>query len=82
RSYKPGKLEPLGESFVAPQMEPTPVIPFVRRDIAIGQQLLGVILRRHLEKFSCFVEMSTELRLFEQSNEGVTAVLGRNSILV
>jgi 2-polyprenyl-6-methoxyphenol hydroxylase-like FAD-dependent oxidoreductase len=40
-----------------------------------------VILRRHLEKFSCFVETGTELRSFEQSDEGVTAVLAKNEIL-
>ncbi|KAG2118464.1 FAD binding domain-containing protein [Suillus clintonianus] len=79
RSYKPGTLEPLGESFVAPHMETTPAIPFLPK--AIGQQLLDVILRRHLEKFSCSVEMGTELRSFEQSDVGVTAVLARNGIL-
>jgi 2-polyprenyl-6-methoxyphenol hydroxylase-like FAD-dependent oxidoreductase len=39
-----------------------------------------VVLRRHLEKFSCFVETGTELRSFEQSDEGVTAVLAKNEI--
>jgi 2-polyprenyl-6-methoxyphenol hydroxylase-like FAD-dependent oxidoreductase len=47
----------------------------------MGQQFLEVILRRHLEKFSCFVEMGTELRSLEQSDEGVTAVLAKNGIL-
>jgi 2-polyprenyl-6-methoxyphenol hydroxylase-like FAD-dependent oxidoreductase len=47
----------------------------------IGQQLLDVILRRHLEKFSCSVEMGTELRSFEQSDKGVTVVLAKNGIL-
>ena len=46
----------------------------------IGQQLLDVILRRHLEKFSCSVETGTELRSFEQCDEGITAILARNSI--
>ena len=46
----------------------------------IGQQLLDVVLRRHLEKFSCFVETGTELRSFEQSDKGVTAVLAKNEI--
>jgi 2-polyprenyl-6-methoxyphenol hydroxylase-like FAD-dependent oxidoreductase len=46
----------------------------------MGQQLLDVILRRHLEKFSCSVEMGTELRSFEQSDEGVTAILEKNGI--
>jgi 2-polyprenyl-6-methoxyphenol hydroxylase-like FAD-dependent oxidoreductase len=47
----------------------------------MGQQLLDVILRRHLEKLSCSVEMGTELRSFERSEEGVTAVLAKNDQL-
>ncbi|KAG2142997.1 FAD binding domain-containing protein [Suillus clintonianus] len=80
RSYKPGTLEPVKESSMVPYMESSPAIPF---DVPkmIGQQLLDEVLRRHLEKFSCFVEMGTELRSFEQSDEGVTAVLAKNGIL-
>ncbi|KAG1875472.1 FAD binding domain-containing protein [Suillus subalutaceus] len=79
RSYKPGTLEPLKDSSIAPQMEPTPAIPFHGLKL-MGQQLLDVILRRHLEKFSCSVEMGTELRSFEQSDEGVTGILSKNGI--
>ncbi|KAG1882163.1 FAD binding domain-containing protein [Suillus subluteus] len=79
RSYKPGTLEPLKDSSMVPPMEPTPAIPFHTPKM-MGQQLLDVILRRHLEKFSCSVEMGTELRSFEQSDEGVTAVLAKNGI--
>ncbi|KAG1870469.1 FAD binding domain-containing protein [Suillus tomentosus] len=68
------------ESLMIPHAEPTPAIPFHTPKL-IGQQLLDVILRRHLEKFSCSVEMGTELRSFEQSDEGVTAVLAKNGIL-
>ncbi|KAG1882172.1 FAD binding domain-containing protein [Suillus subluteus] len=78
RSYKPGTLEPLKNSSMVP-MEPTPAIPFHIPKM-MGQQLLDVILRRHLEKFSCSVEMSTELRSFEQSDEGITTVLAKNGI--
>ncbi|KAG2066518.1 FAD/NAD(P)-binding domain-containing protein [Suillus decipiens] len=80
RSYKPGTLEPLTETLMVPAMEPTLTIPFHAPKV-IGQQLLDVILRRHLEKFACSVEMGTELRSLEQSDEGVTAVLARNGIL-
>ncbi|KAG2066519.1 hypothetical protein BDR04DRAFT_965893, partial [Suillus decipiens] len=76
RTYKPGTLEPLAEISMIPYMEPTPTIPFHAPKV-MGQQLLDVILRRHLEKFSCSVEMGTELRSFEQSDEGVTAVLAK-----
>ncbi|KAG0702989.1 FAD binding domain-containing protein [Suillus ampliporus] len=80
RSYKLGTLEPLEDSLFAPHMEPTPAVPFHAPKM-IGQPLLDVVLRHHLEKFSCSVEMDTELRSFEQSEEGVTAVLEKNGIL-
>ncbi|KAG2051896.1 FAD/NAD(P)-binding domain-containing protein [Suillus hirtellus] len=79
RSYKPGTLEPLKDSSMDPHMEPSPAIPFHGPKL-MGQQLLDVILRRHLEKFSCSVEMGTELCSFEQCDEGVTAVLAKNGI--
>lgn len=79
RSYKPGTLEPLKESSMVPHVDPSPAIPFHVPKM-IGQQLLDVILRRHLEKFSCSVEMGTELRSFEQSDEGVTTILTNNGI--
>ncbi|KAG1727595.1 FAD binding domain-containing protein [Suillus lakei] len=79
RSYKLGTLETLRDSAIAPDIKPTPSIPFIHK--ALGQQLLEEILRRHLEKLSCSVETGTELRSFEQSSEGVTAVLARNGTL-
>ncbi|KAG1821882.1 FAD binding domain-containing protein [Suillus subaureus] len=79
RLYKPGTLEPLQDSSMAPQMEPTPAIPFHSLRL-MGQQVLDVILRRHLEKFSCSVEMGTELCSFEQFDEGVTAILAKDGI--
>ncbi|KAG1862619.1 FAD binding domain-containing protein [Suillus subluteus] len=80
RTYKHGTLEPLTEPSMVPHVEPSPAVPFHVPKL-IGQQLLDVILRRHLEKFSCSVEMGTELRSFEQSDEGVTAVLAKNGTL-
>ncbi|KAG1862632.1 FAD-binding monooxygenase, partial [Suillus subluteus] len=80
RTYKPGTLEPLTEFSMIPSIEPTSTVPFHVPKL-IGQQLLDVILRRHLEKFSCSVEMGTELRSFEQSDEGVTAVLEKDGTL-
>ncbi|KAG1892972.1 FAD binding domain-containing protein [Suillus fuscotomentosus] len=79
RSYKPGTLEPLKDSSMDPHMEPSPAIPFHGLKL-MGQQLLDVILRRHLEKFSCSVEMGTKLCSFEQFDEGVTAILAKNGI--
>ncbi|KAG2362741.1 FAD binding domain-containing protein [Suillus spraguei] len=79
RSYKPGTLEPLKDSWMVPPVENTPAIPF-HASKSMGQQFLDVILRRHLEKFSCSVEMGTELHSFEQSNQGVTAILTKNGM--
>jgi 2-polyprenyl-6-methoxyphenol hydroxylase-like FAD-dependent oxidoreductase len=47
----------------------------------MGQQLLDVVLRHHLEKFSCTVEAGTELRSLKQSDDGVSAVLAKNETL-
>ncbi|KAG0703601.1 FAD binding domain-containing protein [Suillus ampliporus] len=80
RSYKPGTLEVLKDSAMVLEMEPTPAVPFHIPKI-VGQQLLDVVLRRHLQKFSCSVEMGTELRSFKQEEEGVTAVLAKNGVL-
>ncbi|KAG0708275.1 FAD binding domain-containing protein [Suillus ampliporus] len=68
RSYKPGTLEVLKDSAMVPQMEPTPAVPFVR-------------ITSVYSRLSCSVEMGTELRSFEQSEEGVTAVLVKNGVL-
>ncbi|OAX38814.1 hypothetical protein K503DRAFT_132137 [Rhizopogon vinicolor AM-OR11-026] len=59
-----------------PRRESTPAIPFYVPKM-LGQELLEVILRRHLEKYSCFVETGTELRSFKQSDEEVTAILAK-----
>ncbi|KAG2125947.1 FAD binding domain-containing protein [Suillus clintonianus] len=80
RSYKPGTFEPLEEPPMIPSLEPTPSIPFHVLKM-MGQQLLDVVLKGHLEKFSCPIEMGTELCSFEQSDEGVTTVLTKNGIL-
>ncbi|OJA21376.1 hypothetical protein AZE42_07309 [Rhizopogon vesiculosus] len=80
RLYKPVTLEIMNDSSMVPHMEPSSAIPFHTPKL-IGQQLLDAVLRRHLEKFSCFVETGTELRSFEQSDEGIAAVLAKNEIL-
>ncbi|KAG1743424.1 FAD binding domain-containing protein [Suillus lakei] len=76
RGYKLGVAEHTHFESVVPPTENTPTIPFNVPKL-IGQQLLDVILRRHLDKFSCSVEFGTELRSFKQSDEGVTAVLAK-----
>ncbi|KAG2350007.1 hypothetical protein BDR05DRAFT_994962 [Suillus weaverae] len=71
-----GTLEPLKNSPLAPYMKPT--LAHVLN--MMGQQLLDVVMWRHLEKFSCSVEVGTELRSFEQSNEVITAILVKNAV--
>ncbi|KAG2125965.1 FAD binding domain-containing protein [Suillus clintonianus] len=80
RSYKPGTMEPLIQPQLLPTMKPNPAVPF-HILMMMGQQLVDVILKGHLAKFSCSVEMGTELCSFEQSDEGITAVLAKNGIL-
>ncbi|KAG1894030.1 uncharacterized protein F5891DRAFT_1256603 [Suillus fuscotomentosus] len=80
----------LGISEVISLAKPAPLIRFYKpRTLeslkdnghrSMGQQLLDVILQHHLEKFSCYVKISTKLRSFEQSDEGVTVVLAKNGI--
>ncbi|KAF9218777.1 hypothetical protein BS17DRAFT_790752 [Gyrodon lividus] len=72
RIYKPGTLKPVKTFPLTPYMDPTPNFPYYNPRM-IGQQTLEAILRSHLEKLSCFVELGTELRSFEQDNERVLA---------
>ncbi|OJA16660.1 hypothetical protein AZE42_09261 [Rhizopogon vesiculosus] len=74
RSFTTGTKEPSELQRMFPVIEPTPAIPFFTSKV-LGQDLLELSLRRHLEKYSCFVETGTELRSFKQSDEEVTAVL-------
>ncbi|KAG1722264.1 FAD binding domain-containing protein [Suillus lakei] len=76
RGYKLGVAEHTHIESMVPRTENTPAIPFNVPKF-MGQQLLDVILRRHLDKFSCSVECGTELRSFKQSDEGVIAVLAK-----
>ncbi|KAH7920685.1 hypothetical protein BV22DRAFT_1039541 [Leucogyrophana mollusca] len=74
RLYKPGTTEPIKTISMVPHTEPTPAIPFHTPKM-IGQETLEGILRAHLEKLSCFVELGTELRSFEQFHDHVVAHL-------
>ncbi|KAH7907326.1 hypothetical protein BJ138DRAFT_1137595 [Hygrophoropsis aurantiaca] len=70
--YKPKSVEPLKSFHISPYTEPTPAFPIFNPRV-IGQQTLEAILRSHLEKQGCFVELSSELRSFEQSDDRVVA---------
>ncbi|KAF9237989.1 FAD binding domain-containing protein [Melanogaster broomeanus] len=77
RIYKPGTLTPVKTFPLTPYMEPTPNFPYYNPRM-IGQQTLEAILRSHLEKLSCFVEVGTELHSFEQDDERVLAQILRS----
>ncbi|KAH7925947.1 hypothetical protein BV22DRAFT_398881 [Leucogyrophana mollusca] len=72
RRYRSGIQEVVDIFRMVPETKPTPAIPFYVPKL-IGQQTLEGILRSHLEKLSCFVELETELRSFEQFPDHVTA---------
>ncbi|KAH7912300.1 FAD-binding monooxygenase [Hygrophoropsis aurantiaca] len=72
QAYKPKGVEPLKSFPMSPYTEPTPAFPIFNPRV-IGQQTLEAILRSHLEKQGCFVELGSELRSFKQSDDRVVA---------
>ncbi|EGN96518.1 hypothetical protein SERLA73DRAFT_184588 [Serpula lacrymans var. lacrymans S7.3] len=76
RTYKPNSLEPLKTFFMSPYREPTPAIPYYNA-LLVGQNTLEGILRSHLEKFSCNVELGTELRSLEQHPDYIVVRLAK-----
>ncbi|KAH7913166.1 FAD binding domain-containing protein [Hygrophoropsis aurantiaca] len=76
RHYKSGTQEVLSTSLMVPDSEPTPAIPFNVPKL-VGQVVLEGILRSHLAKLSCYVELGTELRSFEQFPDHVTAHIAK-----
>ncbi|KAJ7481756.1 FAD binding domain-containing protein [Mycena latifolia] len=69
--YKPGEKEPT-VSEIAEWVEPTPDVPHAN-SLSLSQELHEEILRDHLQKLSCSVEVATELRSFEQFPDYVVA---------
>ncbi|EGN99603.1 hypothetical protein SERLA73DRAFT_72407 [Serpula lacrymans var. lacrymans S7.3] len=72
RTYKLGGVELLKTFPMSPYTEPTPAIPYYNL-VVIGQETLEGILRSHVEKLSCTVELGTELCSFEQFSDHVVA---------
>ncbi|TFK47960.1 monooxygenase [Heliocybe sulcata] len=73
RVYKlPGGTEPLKTWYLAEHSEPKPPTPYLN-GIMLGQDHLESILRDHLARRGCHVEMATELLDFEQDSEKVVA---------
>ncbi|KAF8707335.1 hypothetical protein AX14_013601 [Amanita brunnescens Koide BX004] len=60
REYKPGTLEVLKEFALFKFVNPTPSVPYSNLR-SIGQPALEGILRSHIEKYGCAVELNAEL---------------------
>ncbi|EMD32572.1 hypothetical protein CERSUDRAFT_126688 [Gelatoporia subvermispora B] len=77
RIYKlPGGTEVAKEFYMLPYLEPTSAVPFPN-GMVLGQETLEKILRSHLAKHGCNVEMGTELTGFEQNADHVTARIAK-----
>ncbi|KAI0943907.1 hypothetical protein AcV7_001865 [Taiwanofungus camphoratus] len=73
RVYKlPGGVEPISAVYMDRPSDSTPAIPYINV-LLLGQASLEKILRSHLQKYGCEVELSTELRSFEQHSNHVVA---------
>ncbi|KAI9572352.1 FAD binding domain-containing protein [Boletus coccyginus] len=76
REYEPGTLKPIKTFQVIAHNDPTPSIPYASNNpLLLGQSKLEGILRSHLEKYGCSVELGTELLSFEDDGERVFAKL-------
>ncbi|KAI6008112.1 FAD binding domain-containing protein [Pisolithus orientalis] len=70
--YNKGSLEVLRTFIMSPYTEPTPAIPYYNPKL-MGQPTLEAILREHLAKFGCAVELGTRLVSFTQDDKCVKA---------
>ncbi|KAJ7499490.1 FAD binding domain-containing protein [Mycena latifolia] len=71
-SYDFGQLVPKSTTMLLKHKEPTPDVPHANV-VAVNQDQHEEILRAHLAKLSCTVELGAELRSFEQSGDSVVA---------
>ncbi|KAJ7701909.1 hypothetical protein B0H17DRAFT_1176379 [Mycena rosella] len=76
--YKPGEVEPTTISEIAERVEATPDVPHPNT-LSISQERHEEILRDHLRKLSCSVELGSELRSFEQFSDYVVAKIVRTN---
>ncbi|KAG2123840.1 FAD binding domain-containing protein, partial [Suillus clintonianus] len=78
RTYHVGGKEPLQTLPMFPSYEATPSRPYINYAF-LGQDIMEGHLREHLAKYSCFVELGTELRSFQQYSTHVEARIGKVS---
>ncbi|KAI6008120.1 FAD binding domain-containing protein [Pisolithus orientalis] len=74
QEHNKGSLEPLNTFPMTPYMEPTPAIPYYNCK-AMGQHVLEAILREHLAKLGCTIELDTRLVSFTQDEKCVRVKL-------
>ncbi|KAH9843686.1 monooxygenase [Rhodofomes roseus] len=74
RQYKPGGVETLKITTIAPIEDPTPSTPYMNAKM-LGQYNTEAILRSHIERLGGSVEYGTELRSFVQYHDRVEALL-------
>ncbi|EED85347.1 hypothetical monooxygenase [Postia placenta Mad-698-R] len=73
RLYKfGGGADPLKTFYVSPPVDATAAVPFPN-PMLLGQNRAEAILRSHLEKYGCYVELGAELRTLVQNLDYVTA---------
>ncbi|KAF7318435.1 FAD-binding-3 domain-containing protein [Mycena chlorophos] len=76
--YKPGQRQPFKEGRLAEIVEPTPGTPYPNA-LNVPQDKHEAVLRTELAAHGVSVELGTELRDFEQSEEYVLATLVKHS---
>ncbi|CCL99757.1 uncharacterized protein FIBRA_01779 [Fibroporia radiculosa] len=77
RAYKIGGGDDCVKTFyMSPPTEPTPAIPNPDSWL-LGQNVAQRILRSHLAKYNCHVELGTTLHSFEQHDDSVVAKVVR-----
>ncbi|KAI6154833.1 FAD binding domain-containing protein [Pisolithus tinctorius] len=72
QEHNRGSLEARKTFAMSPYTEPTPAIPYYNPKL-MGQHTLEEILREHLAKFGCTVELGTRLASFTQDDKSVKA---------
>ncbi|KAJ7662139.1 FAD binding domain-containing protein [Mycena polygramma] len=74
--YEPGEIKPHAMLNVVERIEPTPDTPYPNA-YNINQDVHEEVLRAHLQKLGCFVELGSELRGFEQFPDHIVAHIVR-----
>ncbi|KAI6003389.1 hypothetical protein EDC04DRAFT_3146961 [Pisolithus marmoratus] len=77
QEHNRGSLEPLNTFSMVEYTEPTPAIPYYNAKF-MGQPTLEAIVREHLAKLGCTVELGTQLISFTQDEKCVRAKVVRH----